>query len=58
MSLVLLQVKVVSASTTMKDDENYMCECTSQFYIIFSFKYSNNRISYIHDITGQKNKII
>ena len=33
-SLTLQQVKEVSASTTKKEDENYMCNCTSQFYII------------------------
>ena len=34
MSLALQQVKEVSASTTKKEDENYMCDCTSQFHII------------------------
>ena len=33
-SLALLQVKEVSASTTKKEDENYMCDCMSQFYIV------------------------
>ena len=33
-TLALQQVKEGSASTTKKEDENYMCDCTSQFYII------------------------
>ena len=57
-SLALQQVREVSASTTKKEDENYTCDYTSQFYIIFSFKHHNNRISYINDITNQKNKIM
>ena len=32
-SLALQQVREVSTSTTKKEDENYMCNCTSQFYI-------------------------
>ena len=56
-SLALQQVKEVSASTTKKD-ENYACNCTSQFLYNFSFKYNNKRISYICDITGQENKIM
>ena len=36
MSLALQQVKEVSASTTQKEDDNYMCDCTSQFYIILA----------------------
>ena len=35
-SLALQQVKEVSASTTKKEDENYMYNCTSQFYIILA----------------------
>ena len=35
-SLALQQVREVSASTTKKEDENYMCNCTSQFYIILA----------------------
>ena len=34
-SLALQQVKEVSASA-IKKDENYMCDCTSQFYIILA----------------------
>ena len=34
-SLALQQVKEVSASTTKKD-ENYVCDCTSQFYMILA----------------------
>ena len=33
-SLVLEQVREVSTSTTKKEDENYICDCTSQLYII------------------------
>ena len=36
MSLALQQVREVSTSTTKKEDENYMCDCTSQFYIILA----------------------
>ena len=36
MSLALQQVREVSTSTTKKEDENYMCICTSQFYIILA----------------------
>ena len=32
--LALQQVREVSASTTEKEDKSYMCNCTSQFYII------------------------
>ena len=35
-SLALQQVKEVSTSTTKKEDENYMCNCTSQFHIILA----------------------
>ena len=35
-SVALQQVKEVSTSTTRKEDENYMCDCTSQFYIILA----------------------
>ena len=35
-SLALQQVKVVSTSTTKKEDKNYVCDCTSQFYIILA----------------------
>ena len=35
-SLALQQVKKVSTSTTKKEDENYMCNYTSQFYIILA----------------------
>ena len=35
-SLALQQVREVSASTTKKEDENYTCDCTSQFYIILA----------------------
>ena len=31
---MLKQVKEVSASATKKEDDNYTCDCTSQFYII------------------------
>ena len=56
--LALQQVREVSTSTTKKEDKNCTCNCTSQFYIILAFKYHNNRISYIHDIASQKNKIM
>ena len=35
-SLALQQVREVGASTTKKEDENYTCDCTSQFYIILA----------------------
>ena len=35
-SLVLQQVREVSASTTKKEEKNYVCDCTSQFYIILA----------------------
>ena len=35
-SLALQQVQEVSASTTKQEDENYMCNYTSQFYIILA----------------------
>ena len=35
-SLALQQVKEVSTSTIKKEDKNYMCNCTSQFYIILA----------------------
>ena len=35
-SLALQQVREVSTSTTRKGDENYMCDCTSQIYIILT----------------------
>ena len=35
-SLALQQVRVVSTSTTKKEDENYTCNYTSQFYIILA----------------------
>ena len=35
-SLALQQVREVSASTTKKEDENYTCDCTSQFYTILA----------------------
>ena len=35
-SLALQQVKEVSASATKKEDENFTCNCTSQFYIILA----------------------
>ena len=34
MSLALKQVREVSTSATKKEDDNYTCYCTSQFYII------------------------
>ena len=33
-SLALQQVKKVNTSTAKKEDENYSCNCISQFYII------------------------
>ena len=33
-SLALQQVREASASTTKEEDKSYMCNCTSQFYII------------------------
>ena len=33
-SLAHQQVREVITSTTKKEDESYMCDCTSQFYII------------------------
>ena len=57
-SLALQQVKEVSVSTTKKEDKNYTCDCTSQFYYNFSFKCHHGRISYICNITSQKNKIM
>ena len=35
-SLALPRVKEVSASTTKQEDDNYICNCTSQFYIILA----------------------
>ena len=35
-SLALQTLREVSASTTKKKDETYMCNCTSQFYIILA----------------------
>ena len=35
-SLALQQVREVSTSTTKKEDKNYTCDCTSQFYIILA----------------------
>ena len=35
-SLALQQVREVSTSTIKKEDENYTCNCTSQFYIILA----------------------
>ena len=52
MSLALQEVKKVSASATKKEDANNTCDCTSQFHIVLAFKYSNNRGSYIHNITS------
>ena len=57
-SLALQQVKEVSTSTTKKEDENYTCNCTFQFYIILALSITINRINCIHDITSQKNKIM
>ena len=34
MNLAFQQVREVSTSTTKKEDKNYMCNYTSQFYII------------------------
>ena len=33
-SLALQQVREVSISTTEKEDKSYMCDCTSQFYLM------------------------
>ena len=49
-TLALQHVREVKAVTTKEED--YMCKCTSQFYIILALKYSNNRFSHIHNITG------
>ena len=35
-SLALQQIREVSTSKTKKEDENYTCDCTSQFYIILT----------------------
>ena len=35
-SLALQQVREVSTSTTRKEDDNYMCDCTGQFYMILA----------------------
>ena len=35
-SLALQQVKEVSASAIKQEDDNYTCNCTSQFYIILA----------------------
>ena len=35
-SLALQQVREISTSTTKKEDKNYMCNCTSQYYIILA----------------------
>ena len=35
-SLALQQVKEVSASPVKQEDDNYMCNCTYQFYIILA----------------------
>ena len=34
--IIIQQLREVSASTTKKEDENYTCNCTSQFYIILA----------------------
>ena len=39
-SLALQQVREVSASTTKKEDDNYMCNCTAQFYIILALSFT------------------
>ena len=39
-SLALQQVKEVSTSATKKEYDNYMCDCTSQFYIILALSIS------------------
>ena len=36
MSLVIQQVKEVSAPAAKKEDKNSACNCTSQFYIILA----------------------
>ena len=36
MSLALQQVKEVSTSAIQKEDDNYACDCTSQFHIILA----------------------
>ena len=35
-SLAVQQAKEVSTLGTRKEDENYMCNCTSQFYIVLA----------------------
>ena len=42
-SSALQQLREVSTSATKKEDDYYMCDCTSQFYIILVH---HNRISY------------
>ena len=38
MSLALQQVRDVSSSATKEEDDNYKCNCTSQFYIILAVR--------------------
>ena len=49
-SLALQQVKEVKAVITKEED--YTWKCTTLVLYNFSFKYSNNRLSHIHNITG------
>ena len=44
-SLALQQVREVSTSIIKKENENYMRDCISQFYIILALGITNNRIS-------------
>ena len=40
MSLALQHVREVSASTSKKEDEYHMCNCTAQFYIILALSFT------------------
>ena len=55
-SLALQQVKEVKVENMENVDNN--CKCTGQLYIIFNFKYHNDRFNCICNFTAQKNKIM
>ena len=56
-NLALQQVKEVSTSTKKKEEDNYMCDCTSQFYIILALsitiialvRYMSHKVSFLND---------
>ena len=57
MSLALQQVKEVSTAATKQEDDNYICDCTSQFYIILALSITITGLVIFAILQGRRIKL-